>query len=152
MDDFSDDGELQLDTHIHIHTANIHMPGFFQVRDNKDETYKTGQREECVQSSWVHSFRIKMELKKKEKKLRSGSERRPVHSVNTISSTDVPSPSPEVQKVLVNYIKQTGKHLFRLRDFDSSESKDIYQPQRLAIVFSLFRIVFISVCGQIFKY
>lgn len=65
MDDFSDDGELQLDTHIHIHTANIHMPGFFQVRDNKDETYKTGQREECVHSSWVHSFRIKMEFKKK---------------------------------------------------------------------------------------
>lgn len=78
-----------------------------------------------------------MELKKKEKKLRSGSERRPVHSVNTISSTDVPSPSPEVQKVLVDYIKQTGKRLFRLRDFDSSDSKDIYQPQRLAIVFSL---------------
>lgn len=65
MDDFSDDGELQLDAHIHIHTANIHMPGFFQVRDNKDETYKTGQREECVHSSWVHSFRIKMEFKKK---------------------------------------------------------------------------------------
>ena len=60
VDDFSDDGELQLD---HAYT-NTHIPSLFQVRDNRDETHIAGQRDESVHGSWAQSFRSTIEMKR----------------------------------------------------------------------------------------
>lgn len=91
VDDFSDDGELQLDTQTHTYTnTNTHIPGLFQVRDKRDETHITGQRDESVHSSsWVHSFRITMKMN-----LHSGSKRR-LTSCTVFSHAAVSALSPE---------------------------------------------------------